>query len=141
LPSLLDYLGRTRRSLSRLSHHLAVGLHHQPTGRSVRRSLTLPPTSWLDCSVFALLPTSWLDCSVLADQSFRPVGWTAQRSLTSWLDYSVLADRSFRPVGWTARCSPTSHSDQLVGLLGARRPAILTSCLGFIISFIGGLAS
>jgi hypothetical protein len=88
------------------------------------------------CSVFALLPTSCLDCSVLADQSFRPIGWTAQCSstscfdqlvgllgarqpvvLTSWLDCSVLANQSFRPAGWTARCSPTNHSDQLLGLL------------------------
>jgi hypothetical protein len=108
----LDYLGRIRRSSPGLSHHLADGLYHQPTSRSVRRSLTLSPTSWLDCSlfalsptswldcsVFALLPTSWLDCSVLADQSFRPVGWIARRSPTSWLDYSVRVDRSFRPVG------------------------------------------
>jgi hypothetical protein len=60
----LDYLGRTRRSSSGLSHHLADGLHHQPSSRSVRHSLTLPPTSWLDCSVFA-------------GQSFRPVAWVS----------------------------------------------------------------
>jgi hypothetical protein len=63
---------------------------------------------------------------------------------TSWSERSALTPsrRSlyFRPVGWTDRCSPTSHSaDQLVGLLGARRPVILpTNFLGFIVSFAGG---
>jgi hypothetical protein len=34
-----------------------------------------------------------------------------------------------QPVGWTTRCSPTGHSDQLVGLLNARRPVVPTSWL------------
>jgi hypothetical protein len=37
----LDYSGRTRKSSFGLSHHLSDGLHHQPIGRSVRRSLLL----------------------------------------------------------------------------------------------------
>jgi hypothetical protein len=37
----LDYSGRTRRLSPRLSHHLVDRVHHQPTGRSVRRSLLL----------------------------------------------------------------------------------------------------
>jgi hypothetical protein len=79
----LEQSGRTRRSSIGWSHHLAVGLHHRPAGQSVRlmdfianqldvrfgahfySTFTLPPTSWLDCSVLASSPTSWLDCSSL----------------------------------------------------------------------------
>jgi hypothetical protein len=37
----LDYSGRTKRSSSRLLHHLADRIHHQPIGQSIRRSLLL----------------------------------------------------------------------------------------------------
>jgi hypothetical protein len=51
---------------------------------------------------------------------------------TNWSERSVLIP---------ARCSLCHFTNQLVGLLGAHRPVILTSCLGFFVSFVGVLAS
>jgi hypothetical protein len=98
----LDYLGRTRRSLFGLSHHLVEGLHHQPTGRCVWRSLLLdarrpiiPAICCLDfivsynvCSP-AELGTSWcLDSSY----NYQQLSWgllgahlvCAKSRLLSW---------------------------------------------------------
>ena len=75
----LDHPGRTKGSSSRWLHHLAVGLLRRSTGRTTRfmdfvadqlvrlfgghfySALTLPPTSWLACSVLDSSPTNWSD--------------------------------------------------------------------------------
>jgi hypothetical protein len=92
--------------------------------------------------------STYLYCRNLVQSTCYPWGLDHPRrtkgSSSGWLHHLV-ATVHHQPTGWSVWRSlllgVRSVADQLIGLLGARRPVILTSCLDFIVSFTGVLAS